>query len=58
MNSALIALLVSVSGATWIYTKLQRSTGAANNGPAAKGALVSGVIIFLLVFTLASMLFR
>ena len=53
MTAFVTALLLALGGGTWIYTKLQRRTGYGNSKSAFKGAAVAGVIIFIVVFTIA-----
>ncbi len=55
MKAFLVAFLVAISSATWIYTKLQQKTGYGNSTNAIKGAVISGVIIFFVVFSVALM---
>ncbi|MFA5004331.1 MAG: hypothetical protein WC498_03595 [Candidatus Saccharimonadales bacterium] len=58
MSAALLALLASVSGGVWVYVRLQRQTGSGNNKSAAIGAVVAGVIGFVVVFTVSKMILK
>lgn len=53
MSAFITSLLLSLGAGTWIYTKLQNKTGYGNSKTALKGALISGVIIFFVVLTVA-----
>ena len=55
MSTILIALLLAVGGGTWSFAKVQRMTGG-NTGTAALMGAVAGVILFILVFIIASFL--
>jgi hypothetical protein len=55
MSTFIIALLVAISGGTWAYTKIQRSTGGNTQTSALMGA-VAGVILFILIFIIAGFL--
>ena len=52
MSTTLLALIVAASSGTFIYTKLARSSGQGNEKGAAIGAAASGLVIFIIVFTL------
>lgn len=56
MTPAFVALLVALGGGTWLYTKLQRSSGYGNSKNALIGAAVAGVILFIVAFTIGSKL--
>lgn len=56
MGNGLISLLFAVGLATWIYTKLMRSTGG-NQKSAITASAVSGVFVFIVFFTALSMIF-
>lgn len=56
MSAALVALLASVSIATWAYTKMQNHTGYGNSKNAIAGSAVVFVLAFLIVFSLARLL--
>lgn len=58
MSAALVALLVSLGGATWVYTKLQNKTGYGNNRSAIIGAAVVFVIAFIVVFSVGHMILK
>lgn len=58
MSAALVALLVSLGGATWVYTKLQNKTGYGNNQSAIIGAAVVFVIAFIVVFSVGHMILK
>lgn len=52
MSTTLLALIVAASAGTFIYTKLARSSGQGNTKNAAIGAGASGLVIFIIAFTL------
>jgi hypothetical protein len=52
MSALFIALIFSVGASVWIYNKLQDRTGYGNSAAALKGAVVSFVLIFAVVFTI------
>lgn len=56
MSAFLTALLLALGAGTWIYTKLQNKTGYGNSKSAFMGALVSGIVIFVVVLTVALMI--
>lgn len=56
MKALLLAFLVAISAGTWVYTKLQQRTGYGNSTNAIKGAAISALIIFLVVFTIGLMI--
>lgn len=56
MPTFLIALITAVGGGTWIYTKVQRTTGGADPKQSALFGGIAGVIIFLLIFMIFSFL--
>lgn len=58
MSAALVALLVSLGGATWVYTKLQNKTGYGNNRSAIIGSAVVFVIAFIVVFSVGHMILK
>lgn len=49
----IVALLVAISSATWIYTRLIRTSGG-NTKNTLIVCAISGFLIFLVVFYLAS----
>ena len=55
MSTFLIAFLVALGGGTWIFTKVQRTTGGNTQTSALMGA-VAGVILFILICIIASFL--
>ena len=58
MNAALLALLISISGSVWVFTKLQNKTGYGNNQSAFIGSAVTFVLGFIVIFSLAHMVLR
>lgn len=58
MSHALIAFVFAIGFAGWIYSLLSRQTGNGNQKSAIIGAGISGLLAFIVVFTLASMLFK
>jgi len=58
VSAALVALLVSLGGATWVYTKLQNKTGYGNNRSAIIGSAVVFVIAFIVVFSVGHMILK
>ncbi len=56
MGAFITALLLSLGAGTWIYTKLQNKTGYGNSKSAFMGALISGIVIFVVVLTVALMI--
>lgn len=55
MSDFLIAFLATLSAATWVYTKANRRTGG-NTQNALVVAGVAGIIVFIVVFTVVSMI--
>lgn len=55
MTSGLIAFLMAIGTATWVYQKFHNSTGG-NTQNALIGAAVVGVLVFVLVFTLLGLI--
>jgi hypothetical protein len=55
MSTFIIALLVAISGGTWAYTRIQRTTGGNTQTSALMGA-VAGVILFILIVIIAGFL--
>lgn len=53
MSAGIIAFLVAISSATWVFTKLQNKTGYGNNRDALVGAVVVFALAFVVVFSLA-----
>ena len=51
MSNAFIAFLVAIGSGVWIYRKFMKYTGG-NNQNSIIGAIVSGVIIFIVMLTL------
>ena len=58
MSATLVALLVSLGSATWVYNKLRNKTGYGNNQSAIIGAAVVFIIAFIVVFSLSHMLLK
>lgn len=56
MSAALVALLASISVATWAYTKMQDHTGYGNSKNAIAGSAVVFVLAFIIIFSLAHLL--
>jgi hypothetical protein len=56
MSDFMIAFLAAVGGATWLYAKMQRSTGGntTNSVVVAAGA---GIVIFLAMITFLGIVF-
>lgn len=52
----MFALLLAVGGGTWVYTRLQRSTGYGNSRNAVIGAAISAAAIFLVAYLTARQL--
>jgi hypothetical protein len=52
MSSFWIALIFAAGSGTWVFTKLQRSTGATNTKYAVAGASVFAIIGFIVIFSL------
>ena len=52
MSEFFIALVFAIGSGTWVYTKLQRSSGGANSKNSFIGAAVVGLLGFIVVFTL------
>ena len=50
MPTFLIALFVALGGGTWIFTKVQRTTGGADPKQSMLFGGIAGVILFILVF--------
>lgn len=55
MNNSIIAFLVAISATTFIFAKLQRSTGG-NTKSAAIGAGIAGLLILILSIFLLRLL--
>ena len=55
MGNGLIAFLVAISSAVWIYSRLMRSTGG-NTRSSVTASAIAGVIIFVVVLFLAGLL--
>ena len=55
MSTLVIALLVALSGGTWAYSKIQRTTGGNTQTSLLRGS-IAGVILFLLIFIIAGFL--
>lgn len=55
MGSVIIALLLAVGAATWIYAKFMRTTGS-NSRTSLVAAGVAGIFIFLLTWAITSRL--
>jgi len=53
MSAGIIALFVGLGGGAWVYNKLQRQSGSGNGQNSLIGAAVVGVILFIVVFTIA-----
>lgn len=49
------ALLFSVGAATWIYTKLSARSGYGNTKNALIGAAIAGLLLFIVVYSIARM---
>lgn len=57
MTMAIFTSVLFAAGAgVWIYTKLQQRTGYGNSSSAAKGAIISALLIFVIVFVTAMFL--
>lgn len=56
MSAFFVALLFSLGAATWVYTKLQQRTGYGNASSALKGAAITGLIAFVVLYMLALVL--
>lgn len=54
MGPVFIAFILAIGASTWIYTKLNRSTGG-NVQNSAIGTAISGVLIFLVAWMLLRM---
>jgi hypothetical protein len=52
MSTFVIALLIALSGGTWAFTKIQRTTGGNTQTSLLMGA-IAGVILFILAFIIA-----
>jgi len=57
MSQTVIALIISLSFAVWLYSKLNRSTGG-NAKSAASGAIIAGFICFLVVLLILSIILK
>ncbi len=55
MSNAVIALLIALGAAAWIYSKMMRSTGG-NTQSVLVVAGISGALIFMFVFFIANAL--
>jgi len=55
-SNTTIALLVALSAAAWIYSKMMRSTGS-NTQSSLTTAGISGVVVFIILLILLSILF-
>ncbi len=51
MGNGVIAFLMAIGTATWVYSKFYRRTGG-NNQSAVTGAAIVGVLVFIIAFTL------
>jgi hypothetical protein len=56
MSTFVIALLIALGGGTWIFTKVQRTTGGANSQQSILFGAIAGVILFILAFIIAGFL--
>ncbi len=56
MPSWIIALLVSVSASTWLYTKLAHANGNADPKTNAIASVLAGAVLFLLSLSVLSLL--
>lgn len=54
MSNGLISLFIAVSASTWIYTKLQRSTGNNTKSSATASAIAGGLIFLVSYFVLST----
>lgn len=54
MSNAVIAFLVAISFATWVYTRAQRRLGGSNTKSALSVAALAGIATFIVVLTLMS----
>ncbi|MDQ3093769.1 MAG: hypothetical protein M3Q70_01165 [bacterium] len=52
----LICLIFSVATGTWIYSWFARRTGGGNNRTALIAASISAVLIFFVIYSIASLL--
>jgi len=50
MSTFVVALLTALGGGTWIFTKMQRTTGGADPKQSLLFAGIAGLIVFILVF--------
>lgn len=50
MGPLFTASLLAIGTGTWIFTKLQNKTGYGNSQSAIVGAVVSGLLVFLVVY--------
>jgi hypothetical protein len=57
MKAALLAFLVALSTSVWSYYKLQSRTGYGNTQTTLKGAVAIFIIVFIVIFTIGSLLF-
>jgi|AntRauTorckE6833_2_1112554.scaffolds.fasta_scaffold08087_3 hypothetical protein len=55
MSNGIIAFLLGISIATWVYSKFMRSTGG-NSQSAITGAVTIAVVVFLIAFTLLNLI--
>lgn len=53
MSNALIAFFCAAGATAWVYSKFDRHTGG-NTQTAVPGAVMVGVIVFLLMLTILS----
>jgi len=54
MGKGLISLMFTAGACTWIYTKLQRTSGN-NTQRSLTAVAVAGVLIFIVFFTILSL---
>jgi|GEM_PF-1009888 len=50
MSIFLISLMLAGGTATWLYTKFSRRSGGGNNGSAIVGAVVVGIVLFIVLY--------
>jgi hypothetical protein len=58
MSNFVIALLVSLGSTAWIYNKFSKRSGDGNLKPAIIAAAVSGLILFIVSFSLLSLIIK
>ena len=56
MSTFLLAFLVALGGGTWIFTKVQRSTGGTDPKQSGLFGAIAGVILFILILMISSFL--